>query len=81
MPTHTSRVTHATSVDSFSQTIIQAGDVVLPTVTPLLPAQVLASRDVAAATCRMMRERPFRAAGGINILLERSWTGTDIFTG
>lgn len=41
MPTHTSRVTHATSVDSFSQTINQAVEVVPPTVTPLLPAQVL----------------------------------------
>lgn len=27
-----------------------------------------------------MRERTFRAAGGVNILLERSWTVTDIFT-
>lgn len=83
MPTHTSRVTHATSEDSFSQTINQAVEVVLPPVTPLLPAQVLCFTptprspdecDVAAATWRMMRERPFRAAGGINILLERSWT-------
>lgn len=41
MPTLSSRVTLATSVDSFSQTITQAGGVVLPAVTPLLPAQVL----------------------------------------
>lgn len=79
MPTRTSRVTHATSVDSFSRTINQAGEVVLAPVTPLLPAQVLCFTptprsphefDVAAATCRMKRERTFRAAGGFSVLLE-----------